>query len=244
MASQVELPKAIVASILKHAKVEAPNECCGIIVFDGGKCRYVKSENVSHSPTSSFMLDQSVVDAHKGNISYVVHSHVTSSCEPTDIDKAQSELCKIPFVIVSLVSELISIYEPNGFELPYEDRQFVYALSDCRTLATDYYRREFGISVMDDPLRPATLWGDGSDYSIEKTLLERGFKRVSGDLQHGDLLLMNLQSSVVNHIAVYLGGGIILHHLLDRPSASEVYSGYWRKNTECVMRHTEVANVR
>jgi cell wall-associated NlpC family hydrolase len=57
------------------------------------------------------------------------------------------------------------------------------------------------------------------------------------DLQVGDVLLMQVASPVPNHAAVYLGDGLILHHLQGRLSSRDVYGGYWHKVTTHALRH-------
>jgi len=50
---------------------------------------------------------------------------------------------------------------------------------------------------------------------------------------------MQVQSKngVPNHAGVYLGDGIMLHHLYGRLSSRDVYGGYWREVTRLTLRH-------
>jgi cell wall-associated NlpC family hydrolase len=48
---------------------------------------------------------------------------------------------------------------------------------------------------------------------------------------------MQVASPVPNHAAVYLGDGLILHHLQGRLSSRDVYGGYWQKVTTHALRH-------
>ena len=59
------------------------------------------------------------------------------------------------------------------------------------------------------------------------------------DIQYGDILLMNIESPVPNHAAIYLGENIILHHVTNRLSSRDVYKwgGYYHKMTAMVLRH-------
>jgi cell wall-associated NlpC family hydrolase len=59
-------------------------------------------------------------------------------------------------------------------------------------------------------------------------------------LKVGDVLLMQVAASVPNHAAVYLGDGLILHHLQGRLSSRDVYGGYWQKVTTHALRHPDL----
>ena len=48
---------------------------------------------------------------------------------------------------------------------------------------------------------------------------------------------MQVASPVPNHAAVYLGDGLILHHLQGRLSSRDVYGGYWQKITTHILRY-------
>lgn len=242
-----QLPASATKDFLQHAIDSAPNECCGVIVRAGDDYRYIRGENLSDSPETSFALDSAVFDEHKykGDICYIAHSHVNSSPEPSELDKAQSEACGIPFLIVSLIDKTFHSYKPSGYVQPLEGRPFLYGVADCFSLTRDFYKQELGIEFDDLPRHKAMWWLDESDtYSIGETIASAGFSRVSDELRRGDLLLMRLQAHSANHIAIYLGGNIILHQYMGRPSLSEIYSGFWRKNTEYVMRHERMKDVR
>jgi len=55
--------------------------------------------------------------------------------------------------------------------------------------------------------------------------------------QYGDALLMQLQSPVPSHVAIYLGDDIILHHMRNRLSSRDLLSGYYMKNVTHILRH-------
>ena len=79
--------------------------------------------------------------------------------------------------------------------------------------------------------KPLIVW------HIER-LAKAGFKEIKQDqLTHGDCILMAIGSSVPNHGAVYLGDGIILHHVQNRLSTREIFGGYYLKNATGYYRY-------
>ena len=70
------VPAAVRAQIAAHARAEAPNECCGLLLLDGDRAvEYVPATNKAASPYrfelyldperwANFELDQAVVHSH------------------------------------------------------------------------------------------------------------------------------------------------------------------------------------
>ena len=56
-------------------------------------------------------------------------------------------------------------------------------------------------------------------------------------IAYGDLFLMQLESPVPNHAGIYLGDGVVLHHVQGRLSSRDVYGGYYQKVTAKVLKH-------
>jgi proteasome lid subunit RPN8/RPN11 len=85
----VVVPEAIRAQLLDHAREEAPNEACGLVVFrDGRAVRYERGRNADASPTR-FRLE---VDPEvwfledEGYELAVFHSHAASPPMPSPTD--------------------------------------------------------------------------------------------------------------------------------------------------------------
>ena len=57
-------------------------------------------------------------------------------------------------------------------------------------------------------------------------------------LKRGDLVLMALENSKLNHCGVYLGDQMLLHHIRGRLSSRDVYGGYYLKSTGRALRHS------
>ncbi|WP_250538944.1 MULTISPECIES: NlpC/P60 family protein [unclassified Caballeronia] len=55
-----------------------------------------------------------------------------------------------------------------------------------------------------------------------------------------DLILMNIRARRENHMAVYLGDGVILHHLIGHASRREAYQEFYQRRTTAILRHREL----
>jgi len=47
------------------------------------------------------------------------------------------------------------------------------------------------------------------------------------------------KNGVPNHAGIYLGDGLMLHHMYGRLSRKDTYGGYWREMTRGVARHAQ-----
>ena len=232
------LPPSVMSLIMTHAKEENPRECCGLVAVVKGKRRYFPCKNLADTPDEHFVLDPAdyVTVEDKGEIVAVIHSHPTTSPNPSPADRVACEQSGLPWHIVNPNTETWGYCEPEGFELPYVGREFSHGVVDCYSLCRDWYKREFGLELRDYPRRDQ-WWDHGENLYLENFEKE-GFRKIPvAELQRGDALLMQLVSPVPNHAAIYLGEQTVLHHVQGRLSSRDVYVGYYLKNTACALRH-------
>ena len=83
-------------------------------------------------------------------------------------------------------------------------------------------------------------WWERGENLYLKHYAEAGFYLVDGEPEEGDMIVMQIRSTQPNHAAVYLGDGLILHHLYGRLSSRDVYGGYWEDVTRMIMRHRDM----
>jgi len=229
----------IIAAITHHAERVFPLECCGLVIDNGGALQYIECENQSHDPEKSFLIDPVVYAKCADKVKFIVHSHPNRSPQPSEADKASSERAGIPFLIMSYPTCEVSNYYPAGYKTPLEGRPFVYSVMDCFTLVRDFYQQVLNITIPDRQRLPYGWWeNSGINSYIMAEYQQWGFAKTD-DLKRGDVIVMQLQGQVPNHVAVYLGDGIILHQTLNTTSRQEQYGSYWRKNTVCYLRHNE-----
>jgi len=223
-----------------------PNEACGLVVRVGKKSIPVACKNVAENPRMHFVMD--VVDYAKasdiGEVIGVWHTHVEIPPKPSDADKMGCENSDMPWYIVSVFKAEegfafsdMEVVEPSGFELDYLERPYAFGALDCWSLVRDFYRREFNIKLGDYP-RIEKFWAEGYNFFGENWKNE-GFRQLTDgeEPRTGDLFLIQTDGKFPNHIAIYLGNEIILHHCHGRLSRRDIYGGYWQKHTTHHLRH-------
>lgn len=239
------------AAMLSHAELDAPREACGLLVrVDGTLLAYVPCRNLHAGPAGcdTFTLDpMGYVQAEDlGEIVAVVHSHPNASANPSMADRAQCEKSGLPWVIVSWPSGAMVELQPSGWLAPLEGREFHHGVLDCYTLAQDWYRREAGIELPDFE-RQDGWWEPGPNQQnlYRDGLLAAGFQEVPlAELRPGDSLLMRVLSpDVDNHAAVYLGEGMMLHHLYGQLSRREPWDHPWQRRTTAAVRHRDFRGI-
>ena len=225
------------ARIIEHARAEFPRECCGLVVVAKGRERYWPCRNLAVGS------DQFVMDPHDyaaaceaGEVMSVVHSHPNLSPEPSQADRVSCEASGLPWHIVSVPTERWSYMEPAGYVAPLVGREWSHGVLDCYSLIRDWYAQERGIDLPDFT-RFDEWWKRGENLYLDN-FESAGFHATDAmDMNPGDVLLMQVASPVPNHAAIYLGDGLILHHLQGRLSSRDVYGGYWQKITTHTLRH-------
>jgi cell wall-associated NlpC family hydrolase len=149
------------------------------------------------------------------------------------------EASGLPWHIVGIPSEDWVRVEPTGFVAPLVGREWSHGVLDCYSLVRDWFRSERGV-LLPNFARFDDWWKRGENLYLDN-FSQVGFEAIGfadlRNLQLGDCFLMQVASPVPNHAAVYLGDGLILHHLQGRLSSRDVYGGYWQKVTTHVLRY-------
>jgi len=232
------LPDSVKQDALDHAKAEFPKESCGLVAVIKGRKRYFACRNLAETPDEHFVLDplQYAEVEDQGEIIAVVHSHPKTNHTPSLADRVACEKSGLPWHVVNPQTKQWGYYEPAGFELPYVGREFVFGIVDCYSLCRDWYKREMGLELKDYDRRDQ-FWLKGESLYMDNFAKE-GFHQIPlEELQYGDAILMQLESPLPNHAAVYLGDQLILHHVQKRLSSRDVFGGYYLKSTACALRH-------
>ncbi|MFM0224174.1 C40 family peptidase [Paraburkholderia dipogonis] len=232
-----------------HAEGEAPRECCGLIVtrVDPPLLMYIACTNLARE-TEHFIIDPKDYARAEdtGKVVAIVHSHPFIPPEPSLADLTGIERTGLPWLIVNHPLGTWSVNHPRGFVAPLLGRPFVHGVHDCYALVRDYYA-ERGIVLNDYP-RSYGWWDDagGADLYRDNFATE-GFAVVLDHapltfddftaIRPDDLILMRIRAQHDNHMAVYLGDGVILHHMIGHASRREAYQEFYQRRTVAVLRH-------
>jgi [CysO sulfur-carrier protein]-S-L-cysteine hydrolase len=112
--ASVRLPAAIRDAIVAHARAEAPNEGCGIVIgdrpaADGGTVRrWVPLRNAAQSPVRysidpADLLRLTIETDDADEVFWaIVHSHVASPARPSPTDLRESHYPDSVYILVSL----------------------------------------------------------------------------------------------------------------------------------------------
>jgi len=232
------------ALALAHAADEFPREACGLLIVQKGRETYIPCRNIGVGTDQFVIHPEDYVRADRlGEIVGVFHSHPHLPADPSQADKVACEASGLPWFIVSYPSGQWHETQPSGYMAPLVGRAWAHGVLDCYSVIRDWYRAERGIDLPNFD-RFDEWWKRGQNLYLDN-FGSAGFEALgavqSQDMEVGDVLLMQVASPVPNHAAIYLGDGLILHHLQGRLSSRDVYGGYWQKITTHILRHrTEI----
>ncbi|WP_036170339.1 C40 family peptidase [Massilia sp. 9096] len=237
-----------IEAIRAHAAEEYPRECCGLVLVVKGRERYQQCTNTAQGTEHFVLPAEEYADAEQlGEIIAVVHSHPNAPAQPSQADLVSCEASGLPWHIVRVdlvdgapaAGEVVTI-EPSGYRAPLVGRQFSHGVLDCYQLIVDWYAQERGVTLPQFA-RADEWWNDGKSDLYTEGFPLAGFAKLPNGalLEVGDVILMQIRArnDVPNHAAIYLGDGLILHHLHGRLSSRDVYGGMWAENTRAVLRH-------
>lgn len=233
------------AEFRAHAEEEFPRECCGLVLVFKGRERYVRCRNIATEQEKQFIMspeDYAGADEY-GEIVAVCHSHPNELPKPSQADKVACEASGLAWHIVHvsipeggetpMATDIVTV-EPSGYEAPLVGRVFSHGILDCYALVRDYYKREMDIELPDFERRDE--WWKRGDTLYEDNFRACGFESITGPIQPGDAILMQIRSPTPNHAAIYIGDGKILHHFYGRLSSRDIYGGYWQETTRYILR--------
>lgn len=233
----MKLNDDIKLAITNHAKEESPREACGLIIIFKGRQRYIPCRNLANG-TDNFILDPKDYEIadQEGEIVAVVHSHPNTSVNPSQADLVSCESSGLPWFIIGLPSEQWAYIEPNGYVAPLVGRTWSHGVLDCYAIIRDWYKQERNIELPNFE-RSDEWWKHGQNLYLDNFSKAGFVETTQAELKTGDVILMTINSSVPNHGALYLGDGLILHHIHGRLSTREVFGGYYLKNTTNYLKY-------
>lgn len=200
------------AAIKQMALDAYPNEGCALITKSGFKV----VENIAQTPQSEFEISkQNMIAGYGDDLLAIVHSHPYGPDCPTQMDMQFQIQSAVPWVIVSTDGKACTTPFAFGDTVPTPPligRGFRHGVTDCYSLIRDWYKVERDILLKEFP-RDWEWWLTDQELYL-KGFTEAGFKRINEEeAQPGDVFLAQIRSKTPNHGGIYLGNGLILHHL-------------------------------
>lgn len=239
----MKITDKVIAGVIAHAIADYPNEACGIIT---AKSRYVRMTNTAAVPEKDFRISPEELLKH--DVGAIVHSHPDGPDFPSESDIAGQINTAVPWgicVVDSLGAASVP-YFWGSFEYtpPLIGRQFRHGPSgsdgrgDCYALIRDWYQSERGITLPDFARADGWWTVDKGDKDLYVDHFdEAGFVEIRADeVKDGDVFMGRVLSEKINHAGIYIGGGMILHHLSGRESRREPL-GRWIKLVDKWVRY-------
>lgn len=246
------IQKEAIDAAISHAQGEMEKdqrESCGLVIDVQGVHTYFPCRNIAVDGEGNLIQDAFVMhhgdyaDAcDEGDIVAVVHSHVGKPAEPSTPDLVAMSQDTLPWLIVSVPNGIAKLHQPPTVPVPLLNREYSFGSADCYSIIRDYFRIEHDLDLPDFERR-ADYDYRGEDKFVMH-LEEAGFYEVPREeLRKDDIILMLCGASNVsiNHVSVYLGDGLMLHHCDGRLSRIDNYTSYWKRNTVKIARHRGVA---
>lgn len=231
-----------------HAEKAFPEEACGV-VFHG---KYVPCENVDEEPEKFFAFSKEdefkyLIGGMANLTQALVHSHPVGPCHPTKADMRMQIATGLPCILLAHDGAKWVYIEwgDHMLDVPLLERPFVHGVLDCYSLIRAWYWQTLKVRLK-DYARDDQWWAAGQDMYAE-FFADCGFREIDpgeacNQLQEGDVFLYKLAGpgggpKVESHGGVYIGNGLILHHLPGR-SSEEAQLGPWMRRVSRWVRYS------
>ena len=231
-------------TIRGHALEEYPRECCGLVVSTNeGAHEFLRCQNISSAPEKHFAISpvDYVKASARGEIIGTYHSHPEDSEAFSEFDKFNSEIHKLTYILYCLKKNIFLEYNPDCEFNQYIGRQFKIGKTDCFSLVKDFFAVELKIKLNNYLHLRAEGWRDNLEELFDKNYMNEGFVKVDGEHKKYDCHLFKYKNkSASQHMAVNLGGNLMLHQPLNGPSRIEELTEKHKKFINYTIRHKDL----
>lgn len=230
----------------RHAMAEYPNESCGFVVNG----EYYPVDNKHPEPSNNFRIHSSTYRKFDSmGIEALIHSH-NQQPHASEYDLQQQIAMNVPWGIINMnkYGNVADVFF-WGDMLPKQDligRPFYSGVYDCYTLARDYYIVEHDI-WLPNIAHEWDFWNNpkASRHFEEQLAIlfkEGTWKLIDKkDIKPYDGILMKCDKHrIINHCGIYLGNGLLLHHLYRKLSRREPINR-WMDSVVLAIRNIKYA---
>lgn len=121
-----------------------------------------------------------------------------------------------------------------------------HADANCYSLVRDYFKDNFSIDLRNYAI--PSDWDSDQINLIEDIYQREGFEKVADwtlkDLRPGDVLCTAIHAANPNHLCIYVGDNLILHHPYGQLSRTDMLRDFWRMTTCYVVRHKDAPHIK
>lgn len=202
---------------LRHLALATPDvEICGFLLWDGRiNMEVVPARNIADFPQTEVEIhpDDTLAAYKSGRMLAIYHSHTNQSLPRfSEIDVAYSCMLDTPMFLYAMRDNSFHFYRQRETIPALEGRKFVVGFSDCVSLVSDYYLKNFAVDL---PFIERTVETMRTGFpKVQRVLQDAGFHLVKDKvLDEGDILAFKVGgSSDINHVGIHQGDGWLLHH--------------------------------
>jgi len=242
--------RTIIAAAQRHALEQYPKESCGLVVAGA----YVPCINYATDPMNDFIIAPAAYlrAEQNGGVEGVIHSHPNGPYYPNARDMGHQIGSGVPWAIIVTDGERAQEPVEWGDQVPRQPligREFMHGVTDCYSVLRDAFaagREEmtrqgmpawpFDPIVLPEVPRNDNWWADADDL-YQDHFEKFGFRRINVvEAKPGDVFLMKIKSTKINHCGLLVAGDLILHHLANRLSRREP-ANQWARHAEMWIRH-------
>ena len=111
-------PQGVFKTIKKISEENFRNEVCGFVGYDDENFVIKEAANIAEDPKRFFLISPLDYLLFKEDYCLVAvfHSHIIADEQPSEFDRKMAENSCNPFLIYSLNTQKINIYEPQNME--------------------------------------------------------------------------------------------------------------------------------
>ncbi len=206
-----------------HSLEVFPEECCGVVIKkQSGEIRPIRCDNKALDRLNFFKISplDYIRASKEGQIVASYHSHPRDNQDKfSEFDKQASSNFRLNYILYVVRSDSFLEFDPNSKYNGYVGKIFFCGKNDCYSLVKSFYKNELDIDIPDfiPNRRSNELIITSHKYGelIENHCEENGWKKLSSfeELRAYDSICFDYQrKGITDHIGIYLGNNLILHH--------------------------------